>query len=295
MAARSRDRPDGSWRSLAMPGAPIGGRKVGQDTLVKPGARISLNDYDPGFCSGYHKRDTAVVDRLAADLETMRELQERLYAEGKQALLIVLQGMDASGKDGTVRHVMSGLNPQSCYVVSFKVPTPEELSHDFLWRIHRRTPGKGEIAVFNRSHYEDVVAVRVRGLLSEKECRRRYDQINYFEQHLVANGTRVVKLFLHISADEQKQRLEARLRDPTKQWKFRPGDLDDRARWNDYMRAYEDAIAACSTDLAPWYIIPANRKWYRNLVVAQIVAATLHEMDPQWPKPRADLSSLVIS
>lgn len=268
---------------------------MAQRTLVKPGTRVRLADHDPDYHDEYAKRNPEVEAKLEADLEAMAELQERLYAEGEQALLIVLQGMDTSGKDGTIRHVMRGLNPQSCRVATFKVPTEEELAHDFLWRIHRHAPAKGQIAVFNRSHYEDVLAVRVRGLAPEEVWRARYEHINNFERLLTDSGTRIVKLFLHISRQEQKDRLERRLADPQKRWKFRPGDLDDRDRWDDYVRAYEDALCQCSTAYAPWHIIPANRKWYRNLVVADLIAATLRDMDPQWPDPDLDPATIKIS
>jgi len=267
---------------------------VAHRTLVKPGTKVRLDDHDPDYHGEGGKRDPEVRAKLDGDLEAMADLQERLYAEGKQALLIVLQGMDTSGKDGTVRHVMRGLNPQSCQVASFKVPTAEELAHDFLWRIHQHAPAKGQIAVFNRSHYEDVLAARVRGLVPEEVWRARYEHINSFERLLADSGTRIVKLFLHISCEEQKERLEQRLADPQKRWKFRAGDLDDRELWDEYVRAYEDALTHCSTAYAAWHIISANRKWYRNLVVADLIATTLRDMDPQWPNPDLDPATIKI-
>ncbi|MCD6351997.1 MAG: polyphosphate kinase 2 family protein [Armatimonadetes bacterium] len=266
-----------------------------QPMLVKPGTKVKLDDYDPDYHGDYKKRDPRVEAKLLEDQRAMRNLQMRLYAEGKQALLIVLQAMDCGGKDGTIKHVMHPLNPQSCYVVSFRAPTEEELAHDFLWRVHRRVPAKGQIAVFNRSHYEDVLVVRVRGLAPKRVWRARYKQINQFERLLAETGTRILKFFLHISRKEQKVRLEERLSDPRKRWKFRPDDLEDRELWDDYMKAYEDALTLCSTPWAPWYIIPANRKWYRNMVVADIIAATLRDMDPQWPDPQIDPDDYTIT
>ncbi|HEY3398885.1 MAG TPA: polyphosphate kinase 2 family protein [Armatimonadota bacterium] len=263
-------------------------------TLVKPGEKVRLADRSPDDHGKWSKDDPAVAQILAADLAALCALQERLYAESRQSLLIVLQGMDAAGKDGTIAHVMSGLNPQSCSVASFKVPTPEELAHDFLWRIHQRTPEHGHLTVFNRSHYEDVLVARVHGLVPAPVWKRRYEEINHFEQLLAASGTRIVKFFLHISNEEQKRRLEERLADPTKQWKISASDVPERARWDDYQAAYEDALSQCSTKTAPWHVIPANHKWYRNLLVAGIIKETLEDMDPQWPPPTVDLSQIVI-
>jgi len=263
--------------------------------MIAPGQPVSLSRFDPDYHGEYvSKDDPAVKEKLQTDLRAMAELQEKLYAEGKQALLVVLQGMDTAGKDGTIRHVMSGLNPQSCQVVCFKVPTSDELAHDFLWRVHRCTPAKGHIAVFNRSHYEDVLVVRVKGLVSQDVWRRRYEHINAFEKLLADSGTRVVKLFLHISKDEQRRRLKERLADPTKQWKFNPEDLRERERWDEYMAAYEDALSLCSTPWAPWYVVPANHKWYRNLVVADVLTRTLTEMGPDYPPPQVDVAKLEI-
>ncbi len=267
---------------------------MSKSTLVEPGTRVRLADHDPDENGGLSKDAPEIEERLEAARARMTELQGRLYAESKQALLIVLQAMDAGGKDGTIRHVMRGVNPQGCSVTSFKAPTAEELAHDFLWRIHRHTPAKGLIAVFNRSHYEDVLIVRVRKLVPKRVWSRRYAQINAFEKLLHDSGTRVLKLFLHISAEEQKTRLQARLQDPTKRWKFNPEDLKEREAWDDYVTAYEEALTECSTEYAPWHVIPANRKWYRNLVVADLVADTLEAMDPKWPKPVGDLEGIVV-
>ncbi len=263
-------------------------------TRVRPGARVDLSAIDPDFHEDLPKRAPEVKQRTNTARERMRDLQERLYAEGKQSLLIVLQALDTGGKDGTIAHVMRGMNPAGCRVASFKTPTPEELAHDFLWRIHRQTPRRGEIVVFNRSHYEDVLVVRVHGLVPEEVWRRRYQQINEFERLLSASDTRVLKFFLYISKDEQKARLQARLDDPEKHWKFRPADLAERRRWDEYIAAYEDALSECSPPIAPWHIIPANRKWYRNMIVAEIIAETLAEMNPQFPALDFDPATIVI-
>ncbi len=261
---------------------------------VKPGSAVHLGKIDTRSTDGApgDKKDTeAASEELQLE---MQGLQERLYAEGKQSLLVVLQAIDAGGKDGTIKNVFRGLNPASCRVVSFKVPSEEERSHDFLWRVHAKTPAKGEVVVFNRSHYEDVLVVRVHTLVPEEVWRRRYDLINDFEANLAAAGTRIVKLYLHISKEEQAERFQARLDDPTKQWKFRKGDLDERARWDDYRAAFEEAIARTSTDVAPWYVVPADRKWYRNWAVNRILLETLSDMDPQYP-PAEDLTGVVVT
>jgi PPK2 family polyphosphate:nucleotide phosphotransferase len=221
-------------------------------------------------------------------------LQEALWAEHKHKVLIVLQGMDTSGKDGTIRHVFEGVNPLGVRVASFKAPTPEELDHDFLWRVHPRVPGRGEMVVFNRSHYEDVLAVRVKRLAPPGVWRARYDQINDFERLLADTGTVILKFFLHIDKDEQKERLQARLDDPAKRWKFRRGDLDDRRLWPDYMAAYEEALSRTSQKHAPWYVVPANKKWYRNLVVATVLVEALEGLEIQIPEPEEDLKDVVI-
>lgn len=253
---------------------------------VKPGSRCSLSACDPDDTGDYKKSDDGKAAAKAETekcIATISRLQERLYANGARALLIVLQGMDTSGKDGTIRSVMSGVNPQGCKVVSFKVPSSEELSHDFLWRVHQKAPPKGFIGIFNRSHYEDVLITRVHGWVTEKEAKRRFSQIKEFEELLAENGTAILKFFLHISKDEQKERLEARIHDPEKRWKWNAGDLEERRRWDDYMKAFQDVISATSTEHAPWYIVPANRKWYRNLVVADRVVDALEAMQLKTP------------
>lgn len=220
--------------------------------------------------------------------------QEKLYAEGKQKLLIVLQAMDAGGKDGTIRHLFQGVNPQGVQVSSFKVPSHNELAHDFLWRIHQKVPALGTIGVFNRSHYEDVLVVRVDKFVSEQVWRQRYEQINAFEKLLVESGTTVLKFYLHISKEEQQKRLQARIDDPTKHWKFSMEDTNKRKQWDAYMAAYEDLLNYCTTAYAPWYVIPANQKWYRNLAIARVVVAACRQMNPQYPAPQADFSDIII-
>lgn len=253
---------------------------------------VHLKDYDPSYTGAYKKDD--VKSLLKANRERLSELQEVLYAEDKHALLIVLQAMDAGGKDGTIRHVMKGVNPQGVHVSNFKQPTPEELDHDFLWRIHQETPGKGTIGIFNRSHYEDVLVVRVENLVPEEVWQSRYAHINAFERQLADSGVTILKFFLHISKDEQKERFEERLAQPDKHWKFSRGDLGVRAKWDQYMRAYEDAITRCNTDYAPWHIVPANKKWYRNLVISNTIIKTLETLDMHYPDPEPDLDKVVI-
>ena len=262
---------------------------------VPPGTGFSLAARDPAATDGA-PGDKKATKRALDDLATrLAELQDRLYAESAQSLLVVLQAMDAGGKDGTVKHVFAGVNPQGVRVTSFKVPTAEELAHDFLWRIHAHAPGRGEIAIFNRSHYEDVLVARVHELVDESTWRRRYRHINHFEWLLHDSGTRIVKLFLHISREEQAVRLQARLDDPSKRWKFNPGDLGERARWDDYMAAYEEAIARTSTEHAPWYVVPADRKWFRNWAVSRIVIEALEAMDPRYPAPAEDLDDIAVT
>jgi PPK2 family polyphosphate:nucleotide phosphotransferase len=260
---------------------------------VKPGSHVDLSRWDADDDFGYDRDDAD--EEVARDLVRLENLQERLYAESKQSLLIVLQGIDAAGKDGTVKHVMTGFNPAGVNVAAFKVPTPPELAHDFLWRVHQRAPAKGEIAVFNRSHYEEVLVVRVHGLAPESTWKKHYDQINDFERLLDASGTRILKFFLWISPEEQLQRFQDRIDDPTKRWKFRSADLDERKLWKDYQAAFEDALTKCSTDWAPWYVIPANKKWFRNLAVARIVADTLEDMDPKYPDGEPGIEGLKLT
>ncbi|MCF7838481.1 MAG: polyphosphate kinase 2 family protein [Candidatus Marinimicrobia bacterium] len=256
--------------------------------------KCRLEEWDANDSAGVKNREQA-ERQTAKNIAAMRALEYRLYAENRQALLIVLQGMDAAGKDGAIRHVMAALNPQSCKVTSFKQPSALELSHDFLWRIHRVAPATGEIGIFNRSHYEDVLVVRVHDLVPRGVWSRRYDQINRFEQHLAENGTRIIKCFLYIDKEEQKQRLLRRLEDPARHWKITEADARERERWDDYVAAYEEALSRCNTKAAPWFIVPANRKWYRNLVLSQIVRKTLTDMKPQLPKPVANLDQILIT
>jgi PPK2 family polyphosphate:nucleotide phosphotransferase len=260
---------------------------------VKPDSQLSMDNRNPDDTGEYKKTDQgkekakAITVQLIGRLE---ELQERLYANGDRAVLIVLQGMDTSGKDGTIKSVMSGVNPQGCKVVSFKAPSSEELGHDFLWRVHQKAPSKGQIGIFNRSHYEDVLITRVHGWVSDKVVQQRFNQIKEFEELLHESGTTILKFFLHISKDEQKVRLEERIRDPEKRWKFNEGDLEERKLWKNYMDAFEDVMAATSTDHAPWYIVPANRKWYRNLVVADRVVEALEDMKLKTPPAPAEVN-----
>jgi PPK2 family polyphosphate:nucleotide phosphotransferase len=251
---------------------------------VEPGRRIDWDDVDPDDRGHFDKKEEAreETEELIQQLDL---LQERLYAESKQGLLIVLQAIDAGGKDGTIRHVMRGVNPQGCQVTSFKVPTAEELRHDFLWRIHRHVPEHGFIGIFNRSHYEDVLVTRVHELISDKEAEKRFREINDFEKMLANSGTNVVKFFLAISKDEQRRRFQARLDNPHKRWKFSPNDLKERGYWDRYQKYFAEMISATSSKHAPWYIIPGNHEWYRNYLVAKILVATLKEMDPKYPPP----------
>lgn len=256
------------------------------------GERVRLANYAPDFTDSHDKKSAQEV--LDQNLARLRELQDVLYAEHKHALLIILQGVDASGKDGTIRHVMRGINPQGVQVTSFKVPTAEELAHDFLWRIHQHTPARGMIALFNRSHYEDVLIVRVEELVPRSVWEARYEHINAFERLLTDSGVTILKFFLHISKDEQKKRFEERLRSPEKQWKFAVGDLKVREKWDDYMAAYEDALTRCNTPWAPWYIVPADKKWYRNLVVSSVLVETLERLDMRYPSPEPGLERITI-
>ena len=272
--------------------------KKGQGSLrerliVRPGASVDLSKLDAGETFG-HAKDGA-PGKLAEDVERLAVLQERLWAEGRRRVLIVLQGMDASGKDGTIKHVMTGFHPLGCRVVGWGVPSAVELAHDYLWRIHQAVPGNGEIVIFNRSHYEDVLVVRVHDLVPKERWSKRYDQINEFEATLAAEGTTILKFFLFISPDEQLERFKERYDDPTKRWKFKVGDLEERKRWDDYMRAYEEVLERCSTEVAPWFVVPSDRKWFRNLAIADIVADAIEELDPKYPA-RDDLpKDLVIS
>ncbi len=259
---------------------------------VESGTKVRLADHSSSHHDGLEKQ--AGLEEAAEHVKALDELIYRLYAENRRTLLVVLQGMDTSGKDGTIRHVLSGVSPQTCDVVSFKQPTPDELAHDFLWRIHRATPPRGHVGIFNRSHYEDVLVARVHKLVEEAVWKARYEQINAFERQLVAAGTTIVKIYLHISRDEQRDRLQRRLQDPKKYWKISQADVAERKFWDDYQRAYEEALTKCSTDDAPWYIVPADHKWYRNLAVSRILHETLAEMDPQFPAAPPDVQNLVV-
>ncbi len=260
----------------------------------RPGEPCRLAEIDPESTGPYREK-AEVADALKVERRRIRDLQERLYAERRQSLLVVLQAIDTGGKDGTIRHVFEGVNPQGCEVRSFKVPSQEERDHDFLWRYHKATPAKGMITLFNRSHYEDVLVVRVKGLVPESVWRARYGLINDFERLLAASGTTVLKFFLHISKDEQKRRLEARLAEPDKHWKFDRADLVERESWDAYQAAFEDALGACSTPAAPWHVVPANRKWFRNLVVARTIADTLAAMNPRFPEPQDGLAHVTVT
>lgn len=264
-----------------------------QKLLVAPNSEVRLADFDPAYTGKYRDKDDA-EEQTKQNVDKLDDLQNVLYAEGKHALLIVLQAMDAGGKDGTIRHVMGGFNPQGVHVASFKVPTPKELAHDYLWRIHQHTPGRGEVAIFNRSHYEDVLVVRVHNLVPPEVWSKRYGHINAFEQLLADSVVTIRKFFLHISKEEQRERFEKRLDNPRKNWKFSRGDLRERELWGDYMTAYEEALSRCSTPYAPWYIIPADKKWYRNLAISSILVDTLESLQMQYPPGEPDLDQVVI-
>ncbi len=261
---------------------------------VQPGHQVDLSQWDPNDKSAFEGNKKAGRKALAALNKRLAALQELLYAEHQHKILIVLQALDTGGKDSTIRHVFTGVNPQGVRVVNFGVPTPRERDHDYLWRIHPHVPGKGEIVIFNRSHYEDVLVVRVHNLVPPAVWNRRYAHINAFERMLADEGTTILKFYLHMDKDEQKRRLEARRDNPTKRWKFNPRDLAERALWPDYMQAYAQALSQTSTPWAPWYIVPANRKWYRNLVVASVIVETLEKLEMRYPEPEEDLSHIVI-
>jgi PPK2 family polyphosphate:nucleotide phosphotransferase len=251
--------------------------------VVPPDKKIKLGKYDAADTLGY-TNDKKTEAKLEKTIKRLDNLQDLLYAEKKRALLVVLQGMDAAGKDGTIRHVMSGVSPQGCSVTSFKVPNSEEQAHDFLWRIHKAVPEKGMIGIFNRSQYEDVLVVRVHKLVPKQVWEARYEEINRFERNLAENDVKILKFFLHISKEEQKKRFDERLDDPHKNWKFTKADTAERKYWDDYMTAYEAVLSRCSTEYAPWFIIPADHKWFRNLAISRIIAETLEDFDMQFPK-----------
>jgi len=258
---------------------------------IKPGQKVSLKKLATGATPGVKSREAA-EDALPDMLAELRQLQYRLYAENRRAVLVVLQAMDAAGKDGLVRHVFSGLNHQGCRVTPFKAPSAEELDHEYLWRIHKEVPPKGEIGVFNRSHYEDVLVVRVHNLVDKRTWKARYEQIRSFEKLLTDNGVTILKFFLHISREEQTKRLLARLDNPERNWKFSEADLEERKYWDDYQEAYEEALSRCSTRESPWHVIPSDHKWYRNWAVASILLRTMKEMKLAFPQPLADVKTL---
>ncbi len=260
---------------------------------VKTDQKINLKDIDPSDTGEFKGGKTDGLSELGKLIKELEPLQELLYAEHKHKLLVVLQAMDTGGKDGTIRRVFEGVNPQGVKVASFKIPTPIEMDHDYLWRAHQPVPSKGEMVIFNRSYYEDVLVTRVHGLVSPEIWKARYEQINAFEKMLTQEGTTLLKFFLHISPDEQKKRLLARLEDKTKQWKYNPGDLKERQLWKKYMEAYEDVLSKTSTDYAPWYCIPADRKWYRDWVVANILIDTLKSLNMTYPQPAFDVEATV--
>ncbi|MFN8382960.1 MAG: polyphosphate kinase 2 family protein [Anaerolineales bacterium] len=262
--------------------------------LVKPETKVKLSKWDPndtGDFKGGKEEGLAKLEKLNGKLEVLQEL---LFAEHKHKVLVVLQAMDTGGKDGAIRRVFDRVNPAGVRVVSFKAPTPEELDHDYLWRVHKVVPVKGELVIFNRSHYEDVLVVRVHNYVPPEVWGKRFDQINEFERNLADNGTTILKFFLHIDLDEQKERLQARLDDPTKRWKFRLGDLEERKLWPEYMKAFEDVLSKTSTEYAPWYIVPANRKWFRDLVISSVLVDTLEGLKMKYPESEENLDGVVI-
>jgi PPK2 family polyphosphate:nucleotide phosphotransferase len=262
-----------------------------QKFRVAPGARVALDQIDPAFKDA-HKNHKEAAEEIEHCQRRLRELQDLLCAERKQSMLICLQAMDTGGKDGTINHVLGAMNPQGCRVAAFKQPSTEELAHDFLWRVHRQAPARGEVVIFNRSHYEDVLIARVHNLVPPDVWSRRYDQINAFEQGLVLHRTRILKFYLHISKEEQLKRFKKRLDDPARQWKISEADYSERTYWDDYVAAYEDALSRCSEPDAPWFIIPANHKWFRNLAVARIVVEHLEAMAMTYPPPAVDIEQI---
>ncbi|MFO1162387.1 MAG: polyphosphate kinase 2 family protein [Reyranellaceae bacterium] len=258
---------------------------------VEPGSRVKLEDIDPGF-HGKHESSDRAASEIADNLEKLRRLQYTLYAERAHSLLVVLQGIDAAGKDGVCRHVITAMSPQGCEVTGFKQPTAEEHGHDFLWRVHRHAPEAGKVAIFNRSHYEDVLVVRVHKLSPKEIWSRRYDHINAFERLLTDSGTTILKFFLWISKEEQLERFKQRLDDPARRWKISDSDYMERERWDDYVGAYEDMLERCSTRHAPWYVIPSNHKWFRNLAVSQIIAEAMEGLGMKMPDPTVDLDQI---
>jgi PPK2 family polyphosphate:nucleotide phosphotransferase len=266
------------------------GKHYVEDFRITPGSHMRLRDFDPDF-KGRHGKEKALA-KIDALCERMSDLQQRLFAERRRSLLICLQALDAGGKDGVVKHVIGSMNPDGCHVANFKEPTQEELAHDFLWRIEAQMPKRGEVAIFNRSHYEDVLIVRVHNLVPKAVWSQRYAQIDDFERRHAANGTVILKFFLHISKDEQLRRFEQRLDDPAKRWKISESDYAEREYWEDYERAYDDVLAKCNSEEAPWFVIPANHKWFRDVAISEIVVATLGSMNIQLPKPTVDIEEI---
>jgi PPK2 family polyphosphate:nucleotide phosphotransferase len=287
-ATASSDRPN----ALFCPGyhAAMNWNKLADRLAVKPGADFRLDHIDPADTHGVEQEEGAT--QLSRNIKRLSVLQYLLYAEAKRAVLVVLQGIDAGGKDGTIRHVMTGLNPQGVRVTPFKVPDGVEKRHDYLWRVHKAVPEFGEIGIFNRSHYEELLVVRVHKLVRKAVWLQRYEQINDFEEMLASNGVRIVKFLLYISKEEQAERFRARLQKKTKMWKFSEADLKERTYWDDYMKAYDDMLRKCSTKHAPWYVIPANHKWFRNLAVSQVLVDAMEDMDMQYPTPVQDASQI---
>jgi len=259
--------------------------------MVEPGATVKLDKIDAGF-TDKHESHEAALPEIEKHRQQLSDLQYRLYAEGKQSLLVCLQAMDAGGKDGTVNHVLSAMNPQGCFVHGFKQPSAEEAAHDFLWRVHQACPARGQVAVFNRSHYEDVLVVRVHGLVPRKVWEKRYDHINAFERLLADNNTRILKFYLHITKDEQLARFKQRIDDPARHWKISDSDYAERPYWASYQKAFEAALSRCSTPHAPWFVIPSNHKWFRNLAVSRIMVEALQSMNPKFPAPSVDMAEI---
>lgn len=266
------------------------GKHFVKNFRISPGDHIRLSDFNSTYKGNYRKREA--LERVEELRLKMSDLQQRLFAERKRSMLIILQALDAGGKDGVIRHVIGSMNPDGCHVSNFKQPTQQELAHDFLWRVEAQTPARGEVAIFNRSHYEDVLIVRVHNLVPKSVWSRRYDQINDFENRLIQNGTRILKFFLHISKEEQLHRFEQRLDDPSKRWKISEADYAEREYWDDYLRAYEEAIAQCNSDDAPWFVIPADHKWFRDLAISEIIVSTMERMNFEVPEPTVDLEAI---
>ena len=258
---------------------------------VEPGSKVDLEKVDASFKDKHESHEHAMPE-IETYAQKIHDLQYLMYAEDKRSLLICLQGRDAAGKDGTIKHVLGAMNPQGCPVTGFKVPSKEEAAHDFLWRYHKHTPARGQVAIFNRSHYEDVLVVRVHDLVPKKVWAKRYDEINDFEKRLYDNGTHILKFYLHIDADEQLERFKQRIVDPARHWKISDGDYAERPFWDAYSEAFEDALSKCSTKHAPWFIIPSNHKWFRNLAISRIVSEALESLDMKFPEPTVDINEI---